>query len=209
MVYLLVSVVRPEILERTLSSFKENVLNNKMDQSVCFMNVDPNPIDDRAELMVEIARKYFKEVIPNITTQGNFAKAMKWLYSAVPDDEQFFFKLQQDWLIIDKIDMNEMIKMMDKYHSVSIRAYMSSTAKYMNAHGLHKTKFYKELIPKLDEKCNPQINIRELTAGDKGFALYPDNIVMKDLGRDYLRNNKLKRNVAFGKQFISHKKAMK
>ena len=59
------------------------------------------------------------------------------------------------------------------------------------AHCLHKTQFLKYLAQKMTFTKNPEVEARQVTLGDKGFAQYPENIVLKDIGRQYLRKNNI------------------
>ncbi|MBK6949582.1 MAG: hypothetical protein IPH16_17215 [Haliscomenobacter sp.] len=86
------SMPRPELLERTYRSFSINLKGCSLSDFKLFINVDPF-VDDAADYernqCIQIAKKYFKEVIWRRPVSPNFSMALKWLWSNAKDDYIF------------------------------------------------------------------------------------------------------------------------
>lgn len=203
MQYAILSIIRPEILERTLSSFQQNVKNNNMFASKCYVNIDNNPNDTRTDQQVKVLQKYFakENLIINISNQSNFPEAVKWLYTNIDDNIEYTCFIEDDWIFTKEIDMLEMFKHNEQIHSVIFRCYNNSN-KFYQAHTLHKTSFLKYLAQKMTFTKNPQVEARQLS-NPKGFYQYPEQPILKDIGRKYLRDNKLQRNSRDPAKFIN------
>ncbi len=181
-----------------------NLKNNLMSQSTLFLNIDPNITDDRVWEHQEVARKYFKKIIVRHTTQGNFKMAVLWLWFTMPSSEQYVMHLQDDWTLQKQVDMLQMRnEMSDLVHSVNLRAYENSNKFYM-AHCLHKVSFCKKLISKMNTTSNPQFEARRIETDVRGFKQYPKQVVIKDIGRQYLHKKGMSRNSQNCQKFISH-----
>ena len=63
---------RPNIIERTYDSFCNNVLGIDFHDITLYINIDPAPKSDNREVIIEIAKKYFGNVVVNLPRRSNF-----------------------------------------------------------------------------------------------------------------------------------------
>ena len=83
---------RPEIIDRTYKSFTDNLLGIDFKISTLYLNVDPIPVGNTKEV-IDVAKKYFGNVVYNIPEEPNFTKAIKWCWSQVKNE--YFFNLEE------------------------------------------------------------------------------------------------------------------
>ena len=191
---------RPEIIERTYQSFSNNLLNVNFSKSILYINIDPIPKNTNPELVLDIAKKYFGEVIYNIPKSPNFTNALKWCWSKPKN--KYFFHLEDDWILLKSIDINVLVKLINnKYVSVLLRGYKKDRNTIDLAPSLFSTEFANRISKKLNINYNPEEQIRAPIGSDIRISeptdctlRYPDEIVIKDIGREWLRNNNIKRN---------------
>lgn len=121
------AVVRPALLEGTLKTIVNNVVDN-MDRFRLIINVDPIGEPIKPAKVVKTAKKYFPNVISNIADVPSFPKAVKWVWSQA--DAPYILHWEDDIDILRKININEMLKIMDKHHELSsLRLYKHATPK--------------------------------------------------------------------------------
>ena len=111
------ATIRPEILDKTYKSFVDNLF---LDRS-CFrliINVDPAGDKHRTQQdVLNIAKKYFSDIIYNFPIDPCFTKSVKWLWANT--QSTYVFHLEDDWTINQRIDINDMISILDKYKPFS------------------------------------------------------------------------------------------
>lgn len=98
---------RPEILDRTLRSFKQNLFRNWPIRVI--INVDPvgpGTTDD----VLEIVGEYFKIKTVNLPERAHFGRAFKWTWSQVEGD--LAFMLEDDWELLRPISFTYMMDLM-------------------------------------------------------------------------------------------------
>ena len=88
---------RPELLERTYSSFTKNIKGLDFKKCILYINVDPSPHGQNIEKNEEVAKKYFGKVIVNYPDKPNFARAVIWCFTQVRGE--YFFHLEDDWVL--------------------------------------------------------------------------------------------------------------
>lgn len=110
------ATIRPEILDKTYKSFVDNLF---LDRS-CFrliINVDPAGDKHRTQQdVLNIAKKYFSDIIYNFPIDPCFTKSVKWLWANT--QSTYVFHLEDDWTINQRIDINDMISILDKYPKI-------------------------------------------------------------------------------------------
>lgn len=211
---------RPKVFNSTLKSFTGRMLDVKFKQSTLYLNVDPIPENRNPLAVVEVAKKFFGNVVYNIPEKPNFTTALKWGFQQ--PEGRYFFYLQDDWALLKTVRVSELRKMMGS--SVVVNKYTKERGKVINvvlrAYGsisdhriclspsLMDTAWAKEYSLLLDENLNPERQFRPVSQTNKGGGQasskqnvgqqYPANprhgIIVKDLGRPWLKQNKLKRN---------------
>ena len=101
------ATIRPGLLQRTLSSFRDNLLNNNHTYRL-IINVDPAGEEDKtADDVIEVAKSYFDNVVSRTPESPSFAGAVIWCWSQVESD--IVFHLEDDWIMLRPIDLDKML----------------------------------------------------------------------------------------------------
>lgn len=108
---------RPEILERTLSSFHEN-MNLKNVKCRLVVNVDKVGTDAPLKETIEICLNYFRDTKFNFPEIPSFPKAFKWAWSQV--EAPYVLHLEDDWELLRPISLHEIIELLDKYEDLAL-----------------------------------------------------------------------------------------
>ena len=183
-----IAIKRPEILRLCLETFKKNLL--KQYNVRIIINVDPVGEENYSqEYIVKIAKEYFPNVISRAPKKGNFSKAVHWAWSQVETD--YFFHLEDDWLLKSFIPKNRLENQLDIKDIVSVSFNISSNTKYpqlyYNSHlktfslrpCMFKARYIKEKLSdfKFDEDPEKQIvkNVPSKTFKNPKFILYGDD----------------------------------
>lgn len=82
------AMCRPEVLEETYRSWTSKMKEVSYKDATLFIDVAPIPPEDimKREIVVEIAKSYFGNVIANLPSERNFFRAMKWCWSSANSD---------------------------------------------------------------------------------------------------------------------------
>jgi hypothetical protein len=99
----LVAARRPDLLELTLRSFRQNLLRHLHVRRL-YVNLDPIWGDaDDAAAVKGICGRHFDDVIYNEPAEPNFCAAVKWLWSQSECD--WFLHLEDDWCLVWRINV--------------------------------------------------------------------------------------------------------
>lgn len=114
---------RPEVVEKTLQSFKDNLFNSapELDYRLV-VNIDPIPgFYDRIEETKEICKRFFPTFsIRSLHTDPNFAVAFKWAWDNIRPDTQFIFHLEDDWELLRPVNLLEMLELFIRFQNLII-----------------------------------------------------------------------------------------
>ena len=111
-----------------------------------------------------ICKKYFGNVIINYAEEPNFAKAVLWCFSQVKND--IFFHLEDDWVLNRKVKMSNILNFIKKnninnWHQV---VFQKKIPQQINEPtlipSLHNTKHTKFFIKNMDNKTNPEAQMK-------------------------------------------------
>lgn len=205
------AMARPDIVDLTYYSFSKNLKGINLKECRLFINIDPLPREINREEVTEVARKYFKEVYPNYPKNPNYTTAYNWIWSNATSE--FIFNLEDDWELLREVSIPELLKYFDKYPSlmeVALRAYSYKYRACPTSPSIMHKRYYKAVAGKLDEKINPEVQLRGKKFGidmpaprfkiswQGKVIAYPEqeneeSIILKDIGRDWLDNTKFKR----------------
>lgn len=205
---------RPDIADTTYSSFYKNLQGVNFKESTLYLNVDPIPVDTDPLKVVEVAKKYFGNVIVNIPKTPNFSLALQWCFTQPKD--KYFFYLQDDWVMIKKFSIDTLFDHMgssirDKKNRpgtvvvATMRAYKTiKDNRICLSPGLFNSWWGKTFAQKMNVKFNPERQTRKKTLenpeGGKmqskyiGIHLPKNTTVVEDIGRKWLVNVGLRRN---------------
>jgi hypothetical protein len=126
------AVLRPKILAKTLNSIVTNVVDD-IDRFRLIINIDPVGQDIKPSRVIDIAKSYFKDVVWNVPGSPSFPLAVKWVWSQAT--APYIFHWEDDVLILRKIDVNDMIAILNKYERLSsLRLYRGAVPKKKTIH---------------------------------------------------------------------------
>ncbi len=198
---------RPEIIQQTYESFSTNLLNANLRESTLYINVDTAPAGNNPQDIVDIAKRYFRNVVANISSNPCFCQAFKWCWKQPKED--FFFHLEDDWLLLNRVDINDLFELFSKSDNklavINLRAYLEITDdRICLSPGLVKTVFAEYIIDKLDVTTNPEPQTRRMgsanTTGKNKMGFYGlqypaqvPEVIIKDIGRPWLAKQGLQR----------------
>lgn len=94
---------RPELLMRTLTSFRDRMFRDVMADCRLFLNVDPVGEDVNSWEIVRRCEDFFKEVVARCPTTPHFPTAFKWCWSLT--NAPFVFNLEEDWELFMDVDL--------------------------------------------------------------------------------------------------------
>lgn len=192
---------RPEIVEATYTSFTRNLVEIDFSKVTLYLNVDnfPNKRDaDKRQVVVDIARKYFGNVVVNLPEEPNFAAAVKWCFSKV---ETFYnFHLEDDWMLLTplKISMFNQFFLAPHVQQVGLRAWRFAKNNFWLSPSVIRGDFCRKVSEKMKTDSNPEVQIRTLKSDyrDDGFLLFPfeyKSVVLRDLGRNWMQTQEFDR----------------
>ncbi len=179
------AVIRPGILGDTLKTIVENVVDD-IDRFRLIINIDPIGAKIKPAKVIKTARRYFPNLIYNIPNVPSFPKAVKWTWSKTT--APFVLHWEDDIDILRKIDINNMIEILNKYKELSsLRLFKHPTPKarvmktfscrwkynkdgfyiasdWRKQFGLNpiliKQEFVSEAVPLLRDNINPEKQFR-------------------------------------------------
>jgi hypothetical protein len=185
---------RPELIERTLSSFFKNLFSDHKENLRLVINIDPvGSNKNKTPEIKEIISKYFKNILVICPNKPNFPKAFHTVWENC--SSEYVFYLEEDWELLQKLDFNQMIAIMkDNNHLAHLRLnifksneretkcwkffvpkngrfYECSTEQSMEigwcGHpSINRLSFMKEVIKRIDSKLNPEKQIKGRFIGD-------------------------------------------
>jgi hypothetical protein len=104
--------IRPELIERTLRSFQNNLFRSYADHRL-IINIDPvrgrESQATRKEALAVVDR-YFTRKKVRLPRRPHFPKAIHWLWAEA--ESEFVFHLEDDWECVVKLDLERMIAVM-------------------------------------------------------------------------------------------------
>lgn len=182
------TTLRPSLLEQTLKSFTKNVFTDRTRYRFIF-NVDPvGEKGSKSEDVVEVANKYFDDILYNIAEEPSFPKAFKWCWNHAESD--YLFHMNEDWELLRPINVDEMIDILEKNQNLAclrllkmdvpgnlkfFRSKYENMGKYLKAGSrevsfgtnpeLIRGKFYKEARKYLLDTHNPEKQFRPWQKG--------------------------------------------
>jgi hypothetical protein len=120
------ATLRPELLERTLSSFTKHLFRQCIERARLIINIDcagadPDLKDKKINEILSVIDHYpFREVTFRIGDPPHFGHAFVWCMNQI--ETPLFFHLEEDWEMIMDIDFEEMMNTMDvDYKLVHLR----------------------------------------------------------------------------------------
>lgn len=107
------ATIRPDILDRTFSSFRENLLNNNHEYKL-IINIDP--IGDTGKTpddVLSVAKKHFTKIVHRIPEAPCFPAAVIWCWKQTESD--LIFHLEDDWEMACSIDLDQLLTTISQF----------------------------------------------------------------------------------------------
>ena len=195
------AVLRPEILERTYRSFRDNLRGIELCDQALHIHLDHFGYGLVGDVF-ETSRLFFKEVRmwnnhSNLRNGPSFPAAVKWCWSQ-PTTE-FFFHLEDDWELTRPFDFTRLTQAMEEdpnLTSASLRAYggPENDNRILLSPGLFRTTHAKAIAERLSIHANPEKQLRDASPenphGGKQGLYYgrqvPSEVNLRDIGREWL-----------------------
>jgi len=204
------AMARPSILNTTLNSFSKNLVGIDLKKCRLIINIDPLPPEIRRKNVVKVARKYFGEVIYNYPKTANFTAAVNWTWSRAKTE--YIFHLEDDWELTQKVSIPKVIKHFEinkQLLQIIFRAYRYRYITCALSPSIIHRRMYSAIGGNLNEKMNPEAQLRGerfgiimprrgkpgITPAGKIVVHPPKSrkIVLRDLGRAWIRKTKYKK----------------
>jgi len=97
---------RPEILNRTLSSFRERLFGAKRDLRL-IINIDPVGHEEcTTDDVLRVCEMYFDRVVHRAPDKPSFPRAFHWAWSTA--ETETIFHLEEDWELLRTFDLDLM-----------------------------------------------------------------------------------------------------
>lgn len=171
---------RAAVLDRTLRSFKDNLIRNHPARLI--INIDPvGPDTDKA--VTDVAYCYFNQLLVFSPDTSSFPKALKRVWSEA--GAAFIFHLEDDWEMLSPVDLNDMLDIMNNFSKLAVLrlpfkpqdvGYMKNwkylfpwNGRFFNCPAVHKREvgfcghpslirreFVQAVTPYLDDTKNPE-----------------------------------------------------
>ena len=180
---------RPYVLEQTYYSFVNNIEGIDVSKCTLFINVDPVPNNTLQQDTLAVAKKYFNNVVYNITKEPNFTGAVNWCLTNA--DTPFIFHLEDDWCLLEKINIVDLIALADEKVALQIvlRAYDYDYNWPVLSPGIWRYSLYKTFVGRLNININPeaQLKKKEFVYDRDKIIVVGEDIIVKDIGRHWLK----------------------
>ena len=108
------ATIRPALVEQTLSSFRDKLFGGDFEDCRLIVNVDPVGEENaRQKDVVDVANRYFRNVVPIIPKTPNFPLALRavWTRATSP----FVLHLEDDWEMLRDGAIEEMMRIMREH----------------------------------------------------------------------------------------------
>jgi len=207
------AMARPEILNRTLSSFSKNLIGITLKNCRLFINIDPLPSGIKRKEVIRVARKYFKEVNYNLPKVANFTAAVNWLWSNA--ETEYIFHLEDDWELVKKVSVPRLLAFFEKNENLLqliLRAYRYRYKTCALSPSIIHKKMYSAVGGNLNIKVNPEAQLRgdkfgikmptrgSATAG-RSIRVYPKkHVILSDIGRRWINKSRYKKGGGYRKK---------
>lgn len=112
---------RLNLLRRTLFSFHDYCFGHNNIEFRSITNIDNNynyTSHTYTSEFIEVLESHFDTMSINVTSEPNFPKAQAWVWSQV--ETKYFFNLEDDWKLLRKVDLNDMIRIMEENRNLAL-----------------------------------------------------------------------------------------
>ena len=216
------SVIRPTILKRTLDSFCANMFTPEIIKKYecrLIINVDPIGEPYPQDYICNISKQYFKNIIIFKPPFPSFTGAVIRCWEHI--DKKFCFHLEDDWILLTKIDVEKMITSLEEDNdivSMRLNKESSSVNHQQNINFIYheklslnptlfKSDFLKNIVGYMDTALNPEKQLRVNAPGKRGeilrnvkHGIYTgsgNSKIVRDIGREWMNKTKFYKEIGF------------
>lgn len=177
---------RPEIIRKTYHSFVKNLKGVDFSKTTLYINIDPSPDKKIREETLDVAKCFFGRVVHRFPEVPNFTSAVNWLWATAESD--YIFHLEDDWCLTKEIHIDDIYGQFEnpEVKQVALRAYSYKYEKLCLSPSVWAKDVYKNFANKLDEKQNPEIQLRTDFVSPKMIRCVGKKPIVKDIGRKWL-----------------------
>ena len=111
MIITMTAIIRPRIFERTMLSLKKYLVSKE--EIKLILNIDPVGVDGTKKDILNIAKKYFKNIDCTMTKKPSFEAACINIWSKV--DEDYMLHWEDDCELLIPIKLDKISKLMESY----------------------------------------------------------------------------------------------
>jgi hypothetical protein len=121
------ATLRPEIIQRTLSSFKTNLfLPTRRYRLIANIDVAPPENEPSLICVCKLLANALYTATLRVSYIPNFAAALRWTWSKVTTT--YFFNLEDDFELLVPVDINEMIETMEQCPELAVLRFPKGPA---------------------------------------------------------------------------------
>ena len=126
------AVLRPKLLHGTLKTIVDRVVDHQ-DRFRLVINIDPIGQKVNPQMVIDVCKEHFKNVIYNVADYPSFPRAVKWIWSQTT--APYVFHWEDDVDILFPIEVSDMIRILQKHDKLSsLRLYKAVTPKKKSFH---------------------------------------------------------------------------
>lgn len=191
--------LRPDILRRTLESFRENLKGVEWGKCRAFVNVDPAGPEnnDTTFEIIDLIKSSFEGASKiHWARKASFPAAVKWCFAQ--PTTPFAMAIEDDWVLKEPIGIEDMMaQMTPQVCVVNLRAknFRQGVTRAFLSPGLWRTSMMHAVAAEMDGVTNPEIDLWRITDRYRMGCYWPERIVIEDIGRRWLEKSGFAKNV--------------
>jgi hypothetical protein len=187
---------RPDIVEKTYSSFSKNLKGIDLKEAELFINIDPVSSGDVTKdvaATLHIATKYFGQVTANLPQTPNFTAAVDWCWSNA--SSEYILHLEDDWELRAEVAVPQVLETMKSkdFMQAIFRAYPRPYKKLALSPGIMHRDYYSRFAGDFDHSKNPEIQLRKSFVKRDKIMVVGKKPIVVDLGRPWLKGEPFKK----------------
>lgn len=116
------AVMRPSIFKTMINSFFKNLFDDYLKKGHrlhLVINIDPVGGED-SKYFIKCFSDYLVIESVNMPIQASFPKAFKYVWSNVYADADYVFHLEDDWELLQKVDLLKLINILEKEDDLAL-----------------------------------------------------------------------------------------
>lgn len=204
--FTITTCLRPDILRRTLESFRENLRGVEWGKCRAFVNIDMTGYEGIEEVpikeVVDVVSETFQFHAFRYVRVPSFPAAVKWCFAQ--PQTTYCWHQEDDWILTEPINIADVVHELESddqglRQMVNLRAKpFNPTRRCFLSPGLWRSRFMREVSEQMKANINPEVelwNITDRYTAGHYWPLAMNRIVLKDIGREWLATSGFKKDV--------------